>query len=406
MGRDLREDHYSVVIDRLRSLMTDANLDAVVAFTNENITYINTLPSSFVNDSNWLGMAMIVVPREGDVVGICSDFERPALGSNGTVPVWLDFHMWVYIDDQFMDRPEKSSAKEATETFKNNLSMAVLAECLKSKGIDRARIGIERKALPVPLWEELQKTFPDAAFSDSSQLFYNARYVKTTYEIDCLRHAAACQEETLSGTMADAEIGMSHGEILGRLRSRAFTHPGIDSIRFMFVTIGPRIAPCAFPYEAKIAAGDLIKYDGALVARGYGADAGRTFVADHPSNDQERIHKILLSGHEEALKLMKPGVALKEVFQRAMQVVQENGLPKYMRGHVGHSVGLDQTVEEPPFLSASSENLVVPGNVFCLELPYYAHGFGSIQFEDIVLITGDGYELLTKSSKMLTPIGR
>ena len=404
MERNLRQKHYSVVIDRLRSLMTDSDLDVLVAFTNENITYINTLPSSFLNDSNWLGMAMIVVPREGEVVGICSDFERPALAADGTVPTWLDFHMWVYIDDQFTDRPA-GSTKKATETFKNDLSMAVLAECLKSKGIDHGRIGVERKTLPVPLWEELQRTFPGATFADSSQVFYDARYVKTAYEIACLRHAAACQEEILFATMAEADVGMSHGEILGQLRSRAFAHPGIDGIRFMFVAIGSRIAPCAFPYDARIAAGDLIKYDGALITRGYGADAGRTFIAGRPSPDQERIHKVLLSGHEEALRLMKPGVALREVFQRAVQVVQGNGLPNYVRGHVGHSVGLDQTVEEPPFLSAYSENPMVPGNVFCLELPYYAHGFGSIQFEDIVLITEDGHELLTTSSKMLTPIG-
>jgi Xaa-Pro aminopeptidase len=404
MERDIRRKHYEVVVDRLRSLMSKAGCDALVVFSNENITYLNTLPSSFANDSNWLGLAAIVVPRESEVVGICSDFERPALESEGMVPTWLDFHMWIYIDDQFTDKPT-GTAKEATESFKNDMSMAVLSECLKSKGIGRGRIGVEKKALQVPLWEELQRNFPDATFVDASQLFYDARYIKTPYEINCLRHAAACQEKTLFATMAEAEIGMSHAEILRRLRSQALANPGIDRIRFMFVAIGSRIAPCAAPYEISIAPGDLIKYDGALVTRGYGADAGRTFVAGRPSSDQERIHRVLLAGHEEALKLMRPGVTPKEVFQRAVEVVQGNGLPNYVRGHVGHSVGLDQTVEEPPFISAYSESPMVPGNIFCLELPYYAHGLGSIQFEDIVLITEDGHELLTKSSKMLTPIG-
>jgi Xaa-Pro aminopeptidase len=404
MERKLRQEHHRIVVDRLRSLMADADLDVLIVFSNENITYINTLPSTFVNDSNWLGMAMIVVPRDGEVVGICSDFERPAMESDGTIPDWLDFHMWVYIDDQFSGKPA-GNARKATETFKNDLSMAVLADALKSKGLDSARIGVEKRVLQVPLWEELQTTFPDATFADSSQLFYDARYVKTPYEVDCLRHAASCQEEVLFATMAEAHVGMSHGEILRQLRSRALAHSGIDAIRFMFVAIGSRIAPCAFPYDARIAKGDLIKYDGALVARGYGGDAGRTFVAGHPSRDQERIHRILLDGHLEALKLMRPGMTPKEVFQKAMHVVQGNGLPNYIRGHVGHSVGLDRTVEEPPFLSANSKSPMVAGNVFCLELPYYAHGFGSIQFEDIVLITEDGHELLTTNSKMLTPIG-
>jgi Xaa-Pro aminopeptidase len=405
MERKLRDRHHAAVVDRLRSLMTDADCDAFVAFTNENITYINTLPSSFLNDSGWLGLAMIVVPREGDVIGICSDFERPALESEGTVPTWLDFHMWVYIDDQFIVGTERT-AKKATESFKGDMSIQVLAQWLKSKGIDRGRIGIEKKALTTLLWDELKKALPNATFFDSTSIFYDARSVKTPYEIECLRHAAYSQEKVLFDTMAEVNVGMSHEEILRRLRSKALATPGVERIRFMFVSVGHGFAPCAAPYEIRIAPGDLIKYDGALVTRGYGGDAGRTFVAGNPSTDQERIHRALLSGHEEALKLMKPGVTPKEVFQKTIKVVHENGLPNYVRGHVGHSVGLDQTVEEPPFISLYSENPMVPGNVFCLEVPYYAHGFGSIQFEDIILITEDGHELLTTGPRTLIPIGK
>ena len=400
----MRKKHFEIVVERLRSLMTDAGLDAVIAFTNENITYINTISPIFINDSGWLGTAMIVVPRKGEVVGICSDFERPALESEGTVPTWNDFHMWIYIDDQFI----KSSGREgknASQSFENDMSMTVLAECLREKCIDHGKIGIEKKALQVPIWEDLKKTLPNANFSDSGPLFYNARYIKTPYEIECLRHAAESQETILFETMGEIGLGISHADILRKLRSKALGTLGIDKIRFMFVGIGKIYAPCSVPYQINVAHGDLIKFDGALVVRGYGGDCGRTFIAGKPSADQERIHRILLSGHEEALKLIRPGVKPKDVFEKAMKTVQDNGLPNYNRGHVGHSVGLDQTVEEPPFISSYSENPIVPGNVFCLELPYYAYGFGSIQFEDMVLVTEDGHELLTKSSKLLNPIG-
>jgi Xaa-Pro aminopeptidase len=312
--------------------------------------------------------------------------------------------MWIYIDDQFVKAPG-GDKKKASQSFENNMSMTVLAKCLGEKGIDHGKIGIEKKALQVPIWEELKKTFPDAIFIDSGPLFYDARYVKTPYEIECLRHAAESQENILFETMGEISIGISHADILRKLRSKALGTFGIDKIRFMFVSVGKNYAPCSVPYQINVAPGDLIKYDGALVVRGYGGDCGRTFIAGKPSADQERIHRILLSGHEEALKLIRPGVKPKDIFEKTMKTVQENGLPNYDRGHIGHSVGLDQTVEEPPFISPYSENPMVPGNVFCLELPYYAYGFGSIQFEDIVLVTEDGHELLTKSSKLLNSIG-
>ncbi|MCP4129475.1 MAG: M24 family metallopeptidase, partial [bacterium] len=206
-------------------------------------------------------------------------------------------------------------------------------------------------------------------------------------------------------TMSEVEVGMSHAEILSRLRSRSLAAKGIDSIRFMFVSIGPLFAPCVTPYNVTVKPGDLIKYDGALVTREYGADAARTFIAGSPSPDQKRVNDALVKAHLAAIDMMGPGVIPKNVFAKAMKTVQENGLPNFERGHVGHSVGLDKTIEESPFLSAFSEEPLVPGNVFCVELPYYAHEFGSIMNEDIVLITEDGKELLTTRERKLHPIG-
>ena len=156
--------------------------------------------------------------------------------------------------------------------------------------------------------------------------------------------------------------------------------------------------------KAMISTGDLVKYDGALVVRGYGADAAWTFVAGDPSPDQERVNHALLTAHAEALKMMGPGVIPRDVFNKAMETARAEGLPEYVRGHIGHSVGLDQKIEEPPFLSPTSEEPMRLGNVFCVELPYYAHGFGSIQNEDIVLITDEGRELLTTRERRLHPL--
>jgi Xaa-Pro aminopeptidase len=204
--------------------------------------------------------------------------------------------------------------------------------------------------------------------------------------------------------MREVQPGTSHAEVLARLRSRALSRPEIDGIRFMFVSIGRHFEPTLIPYDTKIGQGDLIRYDGALIHAGYGADAARTFIAGRPSDDQRRIHECLMRAHEAALALMKPGVTPKEVFECGTRTVQKF-LPDYMRGHIGHSVGLEQIVEEPPFISPRSTEPMVAGNTFCLELPYYAYEFGSIMVEDIVVITDYGHELLTNASYALQPIG-
>ena len=405
MNDRLRHAHHEIVVERLRSLMEEAELDALIALKNDNFTYINTAASPFLSQSGFASIAMIVLPKKGNVVGICPDFERPAVEAEGMVPEWHDYPVWIYIDDQFA--PEKKSKKESEkeEFFSLGSSVGLLADRLRAAGLDKGRIGVEMMSIQAPVWEAMQGAVPDTTFVDASQVFYKGRSVKTEYEIECLRYASQVQEEVVFETMAEVQVGMSHAEIMSRLRSKALAAKGIDSIRFMYVSVGPLFAPTVSPYDVNIQEGDLVKYDGALVVRGYGADAAWTFIAGEPSTDQARVNHALLSAHRAAVEMMGPGVIPKDVFNKAMEVARREGLPDYVRGHVGHSVGLDQTIEEPPLLSAVSEEPMRPGNVFCVELPYYAHGFGSIQNEDIVLITENGRELLTRSEKRLYPIG-
>ncbi len=405
MNERLRRAHHETVVERLRALMREAGLDALLALRNDNFTYLNTEASPFLAQSGFASIAMIVLPRDGEVFGICPDFERPAVERGGMVSVWHDYPVWIYIDDQFV--PEKKTKKESEkqEFFSLGSSVGLLADRLRAAGLDRGRIGLERMSIQAPVWEALVGAVPSASFTDGSELFYKARSVKTLYEIECLRHAAEVQEEVVFETMGELRVGTSHAELLSRLRSKALAARGIDGIRFMYVSVGPLFAPTVSPYEVNIREGDLIKYDGALVTRGYGADAAWTFIAGEPTPDQERVNRALLAAHRAAVACMGPGVLPKDVFNKAMEVARTEGLPDYVRGHVGHSVGLDRTIEEPPLLSPTSEEPMRPGNVFCVELPYYAHGFGSIQNEDIVLITEAGRELLTRREKKLYPIG-
>ena len=43
--------------------------------------------------------------------------------------------------------------------------------------------------------------------------------------------------------------------------------------------------------------------------------------------------------------------------------------------------------------------------IFCVETPYYEHGWGGVQVEDLVLITATGARQLTRSSQELRVLG-
>ena len=74
--------------------------------------------------------------------------------------------------------------------------------------------------------------------------------------------------------------------------------------------------------------------------------------------------------------------------------MRSHGLPNYSRGHFGHSIGMDDQTEEPPFIGPN-DSVLEPGMVMCLELPYYPADVGGFNIEDMILVTESGHEVLT-----------
>jgi Xaa-Pro aminopeptidase len=67
---------------------------------------------------------------------------------------------------------------------------------------------------------------------------------------------------------------------------------------------------------------------------------------------------------------------------------------------LGHGVGLE--VHEAPALSRSGDDLV-PGDVITLEPGLYRPGLGGVRLEDILIVTGDGAEVVTQYPYDLQP---
>lgn len=125
---------------------------------------------------------------------------------------------------------------------------------------------------------------------------------------------------------------------------------------------------------------------------------GRTFSVGKPGKLQKKLYVALKAGYEEAISRIKPGVKMKEIHRALQETVNKGGFEWYARGHMGHMVGIGPgAVEQPPFVSADEETDLEPNMVMCVECGTYVAGrFGAFQIEDMILVTSDGYEQLTK----------
>ena len=170
------------------------------------------------------------------------------------------------------------------------------------------------------------------------------------------------------------------------------------------VTIGERAALAdVYPTDRALRSGDLVRFDLGCLVGPYRSDISRTAVLGKPSEKQARYYGAILAGERAAIAAMKPGVPVSQLFDLAVRVTRESGLPHYQRHHVGHGIGLEPY--DPPTINATTSTALEPGMVFCVETPYYEHGWGGVQVEDAVEITAGGSRTLTRSSQDLAIVG-
>ena len=78
---------------------------------------------------------------------------------------------------------------------------------------------------------------------------------------------------------------------------------------------------------------------------------------------------------------------------------EKNGKVQGFIHGTGHGVGLD--IHELPNLSANSESILKAGNIVTVEPGLYYPKIGGVRIEDLILVTRNGYENLTKLPKIL-----
>jgi Xaa-Pro aminopeptidase len=134
------------------------------------------------------------------------------------------------------------------------------------------------------------------------------------------------------------------------------------------------------------------------------ADMTRTFVAGGAEPDAELLEYWQLTRRalEETTAAVRAGAHGKDINGIASAVYEAAGKPTarsapagvtdgFFHG-LGHGVGLD--IHEPPGLGISGDELIA-GDVITLEPGCYRQGYGGVRLEDLVLVTEDGYEVLT-----------
>ena len=170
------------IVTRLMKRIGDAGLDAIIAVSPENVSYVTGFVVPSQSLMRWRH-AICVVTADGRISMVVVDMEANTVKTHAS------------IDDLRVYR-------EFTEDPMNKL-----AEALKDLKLDRARIGIEMEFLPAKDFATLQKNLPAVQWIASDAIFNKARQVKTPKELELLRSLSKLTDKAIGDTLRQAKVG-------------------------------------------------------------------------------------------------------------------------------------------------------------------------------------------------------
>ena len=182
----------------------------------------------------------------------------------------------------------------------------------------------------------------------------------------------------------------------------------------MIVSHGPQTAIGHHMGSGPIAPDEPIVFDLFPRDRATGcyADMTRTFVVGTPADELRQYHRLVRQALDEALAALRPGATGADLHRLTCDLFAQHGHKTQLHkepGEVledgffhslGHGVGLE--VHEQPYLGRNGQELI-PGDVVSVEPGLYRSGYGGVRLEDLLLVTEDGAENLTRFPYDLEP---
>jgi Xaa-Pro dipeptidase len=384
---------------RLTAILEAEGLDAIIGTTTENVYYVSGLRS--ISHALFRGLELYAVfTRRGTALVI------PFIDTTGVASdrIAVD-HLACYgkFFFEYAEDPGDIGRKIREWTQAPAASPAdALAGVLGDLGVLGRRIGLDEGNLFPATWKRVEERLSGTTLVPAYQLFRQARMVKGPDEVAALEKAALIAEDGIAAVLGMLRAGVTERQA-ARVYEEEVLAKGAEPF-FTVVTIGERAALAdVYPTDRALRPGDLVRFDLGCLVGPYRSDISRTAVLGKPTDKQARYYAGILAGERAAIAAMKPGVPVSQLFDIAVRVTRENGVPHYQRHHVGHGIGLEPY--DPPTINASTHTALEPGMVFCVETPYYEHGWGGVQVEDAIEITPGGSRTLTRSSQDLAIIG-
>lgn len=374
-------------LKRTKEMMKKFGIGTMVTWDGWDIRYIAGVYATV--PCRWYEGQCVILPINGEPQVYCvTSFSPYAMREE--MP-WLKDRIWATLGSTKM-----TDTIESIEPVIRGIEQVV-----RDHGLQDLPIGLDGCTSELLVSAALAKKGLKAV--DGKQCMFHARAVKNQDEISCCRMACTIADSAFHAIKNAIRPGVRECELVGVGMERLYAMGCDETMEFVCAS-GPRTNPLHIDYTDRIIRpGDVVIVDiNGASWQGYKSCYYRSFVCGHATQEQKDRYEECRAMMYNGMSYIKAGVPARDIYKGFPSSPQYWGYEKvnetasYAMAH-----GLGISLHELPWVHAvqveGDEMLLEEGMVLAVETWTGARGgdFG-IRLEENVVVTKDGYELLTR----------
>tara|TARA_B100000315_G_scaffold19059_1_gene16807 strand:- start:88 stop:1305 length:1218 start_codon:yes stop_codon:yes gene_type:complete len=373
------DQEYKRRLDKLRNVMSNKNLDAIILTSMHNIAYY----TGFIYCSFGRFYGCVITKNKITTISANIDSSQPWRRSICDNVIYTDWK-------------------------RDNYLKAIVSIIGKEK--PPKNIGIENDHVTLDMKEKFVSLFSFSKFFDVSKDLMSLRMIKSNEEIEIIKNGARIADIGGEEMVKNVKVGASELEIAiaGRTkmeREIAKSYPDAEYMdTWVWFQSGINTDGAHNPKTSrKLISGDILSLNSFPMISGYYTALERTLFLNEIDEESLKAWEANVKVHKRGLELIKPGAKCSDICEELNNLFAELGYLQYRTFGYGHSFGVLSHFygrEAGLELREDIDTVLKPNMVISMEpmimIPKGKPGAGGYREHDILVINENGTENISK----------
>ena len=373
------DQEYKRRLDKLRNVMSNKNLDAIILTSMHNIAYY----TGFIYCSFGRFYGCVITKNKITTISANIDASQPWRRSICDNVIYTDWK-------------------------RDNYLKAIVLIIGKEK--PPKNIGIENDHVTLDIKEKFVSLFSFSKFFDVSKDLMSLRMIKSNEEIEIIKNGARIADIGGEEMIKNVKVGASELEIAiaGRAkmeREIAKSYPDAEYMdTWVWFQSGINTDGAHNPKTSrKLISGDILSLNAFPMISGYYTALERTLFLNEIDEESLKAWEANVKVHKRGLELIKPGAKCSDICEELNNLFAELGYLQYRTFGYGHSFGVLSHFygrEAGLELREDIDTVLKSNMVISMEpmimIPKGKPGAGGYREHDILVINENGTENISK----------